>query len=64
MALDMRFDNRIVERNISRGIVTREEYEAHLASLTDASENAEAIDVAQPLVSIPEEEAAGEEGSE
>lgn len=32
------FDNRVVERNIAAGLVTREEYEAWLASLEDCSE--------------------------
>ena len=33
------FDIRVVERNIARGKVTREQYEAYLSSLEDASEH-------------------------
>jgi len=33
------FDIRVVERNIARGKVTREQYEAYLASLPDDEEN-------------------------
>ena len=38
---DTLFDARVVERHIQRGLVTREEYEAWLASLEDVGENAE-----------------------
>lgn len=31
------FDLRVVERNIHKGLITREEYEAYLSSLDDAS---------------------------
>ena len=33
------FDQRVVHRNITAGRVTREEYQAYLASLTDCAEN-------------------------
>ena len=33
------FDIRVVERNIARGKVTREQYEAYLSSLEDVSEH-------------------------
>lgn len=56
MALDMRFDSRIVERNIAKGIVTREEYEAYLASLPDAATKAETLDLVQPLLGNDEDE--------
>ena len=35
---DSRFDQRIVERNIKRGIVTKEEYQQFLDSLEDCSD--------------------------
>ena len=35
------FDGRIVEKNIERGFVTREAYEAYLASLEDTASLAE-----------------------
>lgn len=40
---DMLLDRRVVERNIRKGIVTREEYEAFLRQLGDSSDNAEAV---------------------
>ena len=40
---DMLLDRRVVERNIRKGIVTREEYDTFLRELGDASENAESI---------------------
>lgn len=39
----MLLDRRVVERNIRKGIVTRDEYEASLKALVDVSDNAEAI---------------------
>lgn len=35
---DRLFDLRTVERNIEHGLITREEYEAHLAGLEDATD--------------------------
>ncbi|MGB0679569.1 MAG: hypothetical protein ACPGUV_07910 [Polyangiales bacterium] len=32
-------DKRIVERNIRRGLISRQDYEAHLAALADCSDN-------------------------
>jgi len=40
---DILFDRRIVERNLRKGIVTREEYEQYLLALPDVSANAEVI---------------------
>lgn len=38
---DQLFDIRVVERNITRGKVTREEYEAFLAEIPDAADHQE-----------------------
>jgi hypothetical protein len=47
--IDVRlFDLRTVERNIKRGLITRKEYERHLKSLPDASDN-----VAPPEADVP-----------
>lgn len=35
---DKKFDIRVVDKNIERGIITREEYEAHLQNLPDLTE--------------------------
>jgi hypothetical protein len=40
---DILLDRRIVERNIRKGVVTREEYERHLQTLPDVGANAELI---------------------
>lgn len=40
---DILLDRRIVERNIRKGVVTREDYERHLQSLPDVGGNAELI---------------------
>lgn len=37
------FDRRIVERNLRKGLVTREAYEQYLQTLPDVSANAEVI---------------------
>jgi len=39
------FDKRIIERNIERGRLTKEEYEEHLKALPDEAEKAEEITV-------------------
>lgn len=51
MALDMRFDSRLVKRNLAKGVITQEEYDAHLASLADAASKAETLELVQPLIS-------------
>lgn len=40
---DMLLDRRVVERNIRKGIVSREEYEAFLRQLGDSSDNAAVV---------------------
>jgi hypothetical protein len=37
------FDKRIIERNMKRGRVTKEQYAEHLGALTDESEKADEI---------------------
>lgn len=39
----MLFDRRVVERNIRKGVVSREEYSEWLGKLTDAAPNSEVI---------------------
>jgi|GEM_PF-2491702 len=41
---DRLFDLRTVERNIEHGLITREEYHAHLESLDDASEKGTVVE--------------------
>ena len=49
------FDKRVVERNIKRGKITREQYEAWLASLEDCSELS--VDTETVFITrIPDEE--------
>lgn len=40
---NMLFDRRVVERNIRKGVVSRDDYNKWLTALTDVSENAETI---------------------
>ncbi|MBX3019039.1 MAG: hypothetical protein KF767_14220 [Bdellovibrionaceae bacterium] len=41
----IKFDSRMIDWNLSRGIITKEEYEKHLASLPDLSAQAEKIEL-------------------
>lgn len=41
----IKFDSRMVEFNLTRGTLTKEEYEKHLASLPDLSAQAEKIEL-------------------
>jgi hypothetical protein len=38
-------DKRIVERNIAKGLVTKDEYEQHLASLADCEGDYERVEI-------------------
>lgn len=40
---NMLFDRRVVERNLRKGVVTREEYDQWLANLGDSTPNSEVI---------------------
>ena len=40
---NMLFDRRVVERNLRKGVVTREEYDQWLANLADSTPNSEVI---------------------
>ena len=42
------FDSRMIERHLRKGLLTPEQVETHLASLEDASDNAEAIALELP----------------
>ncbi len=39
------FDQRIVEKNIRKGLVTRKQYDAYLKGLADAGDNAEYVNL-------------------
>lgn len=39
------FDSRLAERNIRKGLITREQYDAYLAKLDDTANNAESIEL-------------------
>jgi hypothetical protein len=60
---EMRFDKRIIERNLRLGIVTKQEYQKHLDSLRDLSDECTTIESEMtslghdiPLRGIGEEE--------
>lgn len=42
-----KYDKRLVEIHISRGIISREEYEKHLKELPDLSHNVETVGVSE-----------------
>lgn len=54
------FDVRIVERNISQGVVSEQDYKKHLKELKDASENAEFVPIDEEEGGQPEPETASE----
>lgn len=63
---DRLFDVRTVERNIDKGLITREEYEEYLANLPDAAENAETMEAEfeEGVLDEDEDEEEGEEAEE
>ncbi|MFW2389862.1 MAG: hypothetical protein ACN4G0_16100 [Polyangiales bacterium] len=42
---DKLMDKRIVERNIAKGLVTKDEYEKHLADLADREGSYETVEI-------------------
>ena len=54
-------DNRVVERNIEKGLLKKSEYVKHIKTLPDVSDKAEPISERQPLEPLTEEEEATEE---
>ncbi|MEZ4288925.1 MAG: hypothetical protein R3A47_12500 [Polyangiales bacterium] len=42
---DQLLDKRIIDRNLEKGILSREQYEAHLKTLRDVEANAERVAV-------------------
>lgn len=41
---DTRFDSRTIERNLAKGVVTRQEYDQHLAGLADVTSDADNVE--------------------
>ena len=61
------FDRRTVERNIDKGLITREEYDEYLESLEDKADNADVMEAefeVGVLEDEEEEEAEDEDGDE
>jgi len=57
MLLDaMKYDRRIVERNLRKGMLTRQEYDKYLHKLPDAAENSmlipAAMETSEPTMSV------------
>lgn len=61
---DRQFDVRTLKRNLERGTISREAYDAYLASLPDASENAAPIEAEFVEGVLEPESEAGEGGTE
>ncbi|MEM9074687.1 MAG: hypothetical protein AAGE52_39695 [Myxococcota bacterium] len=59
---DLLVDKRIVQRNIAKGNITREEYAKHLEGLKDVEDNAELISIED--TDAPAEGAEGAEAAE
>jgi hypothetical protein len=53
---DIKFDIRVIDRNIRDGVINENDYNTHLKELEDVSENAEAI-----VIDDSDEEEIGEE---
>ncbi len=51
----LKFDSRLIEHNLSTGLITKEEYENHLKSLQDLAVQAAPVDLEEerPLSSTP-----------
>jgi len=45
-----KFDVRVRERMLARGVMTNQELESHLGGLTDAEQNSEPVQQAQPAL--------------
>lgn len=58
------FDVRTVERNIEKGLITREEYQAHLDGLGDQADNADTMEAEFEEGVLEDEEDADAEGEE
>ena len=53
----MLLDKRIVERHLDQGLISREEYQAHLKSLADVGEQAEELNAELLDVGVKDVEA-------
>lgn len=42
--MNIKFDKRLIERNLRKGLITREEYQAHLDSLKDREAQAARVE--------------------
>ncbi|MEM9195167.1 MAG: hypothetical protein AAGF12_38700 [Myxococcota bacterium] len=59
----MLYDKRIVERNIRKGLLTKEDYAKHIEGLADAEPNAEAVVIDDPEADAEAPEAPAPEAS-
>ncbi|MEI6079701.1 MAG: hypothetical protein WCQ53_03575 [bacterium] len=56
MHSDKLYDTRIIERNIKKGLVSKKDYEKHLASVKDSSPELEIIEISDELNDMPKVE--------
>jgi hypothetical protein len=54
---DMHMDKRLVDRNLRTGVITKADYESHMAALPDCGEHAEVLDVEMADVGVKNVEA-------
>ena len=57
---DFILDKRIVDRNISKGLLTQEDVDKHIAKLKDMADNAEVSRPEEPVVAAAQDEEEGE----
>jgi len=48
------FDIRLIKRNLDKGVITQQEYDAYLAGLKDITAKAQLVSSPQPIVKVPE----------
>ncbi len=57
---DQKFDKRLIERRIRNGILTREDFDKHMAALPDAESNVDVVEATVEAVKAERESAANE----
>lgn len=61
MTSDKLFDVRLLDRNLQKGLITREEYDKHVGALDDAEDKGTAIEAEFVVGVLDDDDAQGEE---
>lgn len=51
---DKKFDNRLIDRHIEKGLFTEQEYQEHLNALHDCTDKSSKCTPVQPIAAKPE----------